>query len=91
MTTSDVVSTGALLVLVVVALMLLIQYLKLQDIWQIIVDCKTATRWAKIWEMENKELRSALRAEKEHVDQLQRKVELLQTLVPTDPNAATCP
>ncbi|MGL6241676.1 hypothetical protein [Pseudomonas sp.] len=84
MTTSDVVSTGALLVMVVVALVLLIQYLKLQDIWQIIVDCKTATRWAKIWEMENKELRSALRAEKEHVDQLQRKLKLLQALIPTN-------
>jgi hypothetical protein len=83
MTTSDVVSTGALLVMVVVVLVLLIQYLKLQDICRIIVDCKRATRWAKIWEMENKELRSALRAEKEHVNQLQRKLELLQALVPT--------
>ena len=71
MTTSEVVSAGALLVMVVVALVLLIQYLKLQDIWQIIVDCKTANRWAKIWEVENKELRSALRAEKEQVGQLQ--------------------
>lgn len=82
MTTSEVVSAGALLVMVVVALVLLIQYLKLQDIWQIIVDCKTANRWAKIWEVENKELRSALRAEKEQVGQLQRKVELLKALLP---------
>ncbi|MFI8375993.1 hypothetical protein ACIGCH_18180 [Pseudomonas helleri] len=82
MTTSEVVSAGALLVMVVVALVLLIQYLKLQDIWQIIVDCKTANRWAKIWEVENKELRSALRAEKEQVGQLQRKVALLEALVP---------
>ena len=82
MTTSEVVSAGALLVMVVVALVLLIQYLKLQDIWQIIVDCKTANRWAKIWEGENKELRSALRAEKEQVGQLQRKVALLEALVP---------
>ena len=63
-------------------MVLLIQYLKLQDIWQIIVDCKTANRWAKIWEVENKELRSALRAEKEQVGQLQRKVALLEALVP---------
>lgn len=82
MTTSEVVSAGALLVMVVVALVLLIQYLKLQDIWQIIVDCKTANRWAKIWEVENKELRSALRAEKEQVGQLQRKVALLEAMVP---------
>ena len=91
MTTSDVVAAGALLVMAVVALLMLIQYLKLQDIWQIIVDCKTATRWAKIWEMENKELRSALRAEKEHVEQLQRKVELVQSPAPDDSSAASWP
>ncbi|MGB3126988.1 MAG: hypothetical protein WBB95_24520 [Pseudomonas sp.] len=91
MTTSEVVATGALMVMAVVALLMLIQYLKLQDIWQIIVDCKTATRWAKIWEMENKELRSALRAEKEHVDQLQRKVELMQPPAPADSNSIACP
>lgn len=31
---------------------------------------------------ENRELRSALRAEKAHVEQLQRKVEILQALLP---------
>jgi len=82
MATADAVSTGALLVMVVIALVLLVQHLKLQNILQIILDCKTATRWAKIWEMENKELRSALRAEKEHVEQLRRKLELLQALIP---------
>ncbi|CNM03065.1 Uncharacterised protein [Mycobacterium tuberculosis] len=39
-------------------------------------------RWAQIWEVENRELRSALRAEREHVAQLQRKLELLQSLLP---------
>jgi hypothetical protein len=82
MATADAVSTGALLVMVVIALVLLIQYLKLKNILLVILDCKTATRWAKIWEMENKELRSALRAEKEHVEQLRRKLELLQALIP---------
>ena len=82
MTTADAVSTGALLVMVLIALVLLIQYLKLQNILQIVLDCKTATRWVKTWEMENKELRSALRAEKEHVEQLRRKLELLQALIP---------
>jgi hypothetical protein len=42
----------------------------------------TATRWAWIWEMGNLELRSALRAEKEHVQQLQRKLEIVQAMVP---------
>ena len=83
MTTSDVVSTGAMLVMVLVVLVLLIQYLKLQDIWQIIVDCKAAKRWAKIREMENRELRSALRAEKQQVDELQKKIERLREVIPS--------
>jgi hypothetical protein len=82
MATADAVSTGALLLMLVIALVLLIQYLKLQNILQIILDCKTTARWAKTWEMENKELHSALRAEKEHVEQLRRKLELLQVLIP---------
>lgn len=40
MTTSDAISTGALLTMTVIAVVLLIQYLKLQDIWQLIVSCK---------------------------------------------------
>lgn len=44
--------------------------------------CQRDLRWVQIWDMENRELRSALRAEREHVAQLQRKLELLQALVP---------
>jgi hypothetical protein len=82
MTTSDAISTGALLTMTVIAVVLLIQYLKLQDIWQLIVSCKSTLRWAHIQEVENKELRSALRAEKAHVEQLKRKLDLLQAMIP---------
>lgn len=82
MTTSDAISTGALVTMAAIAVVMLIQYLKLQDIWQLIVDCKTKLRWAQIQESENNELRSALRAEKAHVEQLKRKLELLQALIP---------
>ncbi|RKS28526.1 hypothetical protein BJ917_1408 [Pseudomonas sp. WPR_5_2] len=82
MTMSDVISTGALLAMGVIALVLLVQYLKLHDIGQMIHECKTATHQARIWEMENRELRSALRAEKAHVEQLQRKLVLLQAWTP---------
>jgi hypothetical protein len=34
--------------------------------------------------MENRELRSALRAEKAHIEQLQRKLVILQELIPVD-------
>ncbi|MFJ2413027.1 hypothetical protein ACIOMR_28100 [Pseudomonas sp. NPDC087814] len=82
MTASDAISTGALLMMLVIAGVLLLHYLKLQDIWQLIVDCKSSMRWAQIQEVENRELRSALRAERAHVEQLKRKVVLLQALIP---------
>ncbi|MBY8973669.1 MAG: hypothetical protein WBH22_04975 [Pseudomonas mandelii] len=82
MTTSDAISTGALLMMLVIAVVLLLHYLKLQDIWQLIVDCKSSMRWAQIQEVENRELRSALRAERAHVEQLKRKLVLLQALIP---------
>ncbi|MNO07597.1 hypothetical protein D3C81_2298700 [compost metagenome] len=50
--------------------------------WETLVNCRTTLRWARIQQSENNELRSALRAHKAHVDQLQRKVTLLQALVP---------
>ncbi|MGE8181978.1 hypothetical protein [Pseudomonas mandelii] len=82
MTTWDAISTGALLMMLVIAVVLLLHYLKLQDIWQLIVDCKSSIRWAQIQEVENRELRSALRAERAHVEQLKRKLVLLQALIP---------
>ena len=78
----DVVSTGALMLLGAILLLLLMQTLKLREIWQMMRGCQKTARWASIWEMENKELRSALRAEKEHVEQLKGKVVILQALVP---------
>lgn len=83
MNSLDLVSTGALASHGLILLILLFQYLRLRGIWQMMLVCRTATRWARIWEMENKELRSALRAEKAHVEQLKRKMVLLQALIPT--------
>lgn len=82
MTASDAISTGALVTMAAIAVVLLMQYLKLADIWQLIIDCKSRMRWAQIQESENKELHSALRAEKAHVEQLKRKLDLLQALIP---------
>lgn len=82
MTTTDVIATAALVMMVVIAVLLLAHYLKLQKVWTVIVNCRTSLRWARIHEAENKELRSALRAEREHVDQLQRKVALLNAVEP---------
>lgn len=82
MTTTDVIATAALVMMVVIAVLLLAHYLKLQKVWTVIVNCRTSLRWARIHEAENQELRSALRAERAHVDQLQRKVALLNAVEP---------
>jgi len=78
----DMVSMVALFLLGLILLILLLQYLRLRGICNMMLACRSATRWARIREMENRELRSALRAEKAQVEQLQRKVVLLQALIP---------
>ena len=81
MSMSEAVSTGALLMMGAILLVLLHQCLRLRELWQMARDCQKNVRWSRIWEMENRELRSALRAEREHVSQLLRKVELLQAML----------
>ena len=84
MSMSQAVSTGALVMMGVILLVLLLQYLRLRELWQMALACRKDARWVRIWEMENRELRSALRAEKEHVKQLQRKLVILQELIPAE-------
>ena len=84
MSMSEAVSTGALLMMGAILLVLLHQCLRLRELWQMARDCQKNVRWSRIWEMENRELRSALRAEKEHVQQLQRKLVILQEVIPAE-------
>ena len=81
MTMSEAVSTGALVLIGVILTVLLMQYLRLREIWHVALACRKDARWARIWEMENRELRSALRAEKRHIEQLQSKLMILQNLI----------
>ncbi|HCA5909197.1 TPA: hypothetical protein ACP31I_001732 [Pseudomonas aeruginosa] len=81
MTMSEAVSTGALVLIGVILTVLLMQYLRLREIWRVALACRQDARWARIWEMENRELRSALRAEKAHIEQLQSKLVILQSLI----------
>jgi predicted metalloprotease len=74
----DALATGAMLLIVLITLVLLMHYLKLRDIWALLSNCQKSLRWARIQESENRELRSALRAEKAHVEQLRRNLVLLQ-------------
>ncbi|MBM5458189.1 hypothetical protein H8F21_11525 [Pseudomonas sp. P66] len=84
MTMSEVVSTGALVLIGVILAVLLMQYLRLRELWQMALGFQKDVRWARIWEMENRELRSALRAEREQIEQLQRKLAILQELIPAE-------
>lgn len=81
---AEAVSTGALVMMAAILLVLLNQWLKLRDLWQMALACRKDARWARIWEAENRELRSALRAEKAHIEQLQRKLVILQGLIPVE-------
>lgn len=84
MTMSEVVSTGALVLIGVILAVLLMQYLRLRELWQMALGFQKDVRWARIWEMENRKLRSALRAEREQIEQLQRKLAILQVLIPAE-------
>ena len=81
---AEAVSTGALVMMAAILLVLLNQWLKLRELWQMALACRKDARWARIWEAENRELRSALRAEKAHIEQMQRKLVILQGLIPVE-------
>lgn len=81
---SEVVSTGAIVMMGVILLVLVHQGLRVREIWQMAVACRKDARWARIWEAENRELRSTLRAEKANTQQLQKKLLRLQESIPTD-------
>ncbi|MNO77330.1 hypothetical protein D3C76_684360 [compost metagenome] len=82
MTMLEVVATGTWVAMGIILLVLIQQALKLGELGKKVEHCQRDLRWLQIWEMENRELRAALRAEREHVAQLQRKLELLHALVP---------
>ncbi|AYG10047.1 hypothetical protein D7M10_24450 [Pseudomonas fluorescens] len=73
---SEVISTSALVLIGVILLVLLMQYLRLREIWTFVAGCRSAARWAKIREMENRELKRALRAERARVQELKVRLEL---------------
>jgi len=84
----EVIATGAVGVLGIILFVLLYQCLRLHELWKMGLACQKSARWAKIWEAENRELRSALRAEQAQIEQLQRKVVILQEMIPVQPG--TC-
>ena len=49
MTMSEVVSTGALVLIGVIMAVLLMQYLRLRELWQMALGFQKDVRWARIW------------------------------------------
>ncbi|WP_173426961.1 hypothetical protein [Pseudomonas weihenstephanensis] len=82
----DWMASVAMLMLLIILLMLLVQYLQTNKAWRLLEHWHSTTKERQqrvSWHAEeNRELKSALRAEKAHVEQLQRKVEILQALLP---------
>ncbi|WP_426779062.1 hypothetical protein [Pseudomonas aeruginosa] len=55
----------------VILLVMLLQYIKLRDLWEGFSRCREAMRWARIFESENRELKRTLQAERKRVRELQ--------------------
>lgn len=72
MSTYDWVTVGTLAMIGVILLVLLLQYFKLQDVWEGLRGCRETLRWARIFESENQELKRALHAERQRSRELQR-------------------
>ncbi|WAH59469.1 hypothetical protein LZ023_07955 [Pseudomonas silvicola] len=78
MSISELVSTGAIALIAAILLILLMQYLRLRELWELARDCQKGARWARIHAMENRELRRTLRAEKARIIELKQALARLQ-------------
>ncbi|MNN69096.1 hypothetical protein D3C81_1848540 [compost metagenome] len=74
MSMNEWIAAGALGLIGVILLVLLLQYLRLREIWQGLNRCREAMRWARIWESENRELKRSLRAEQARRAQLEQQL-----------------
>jgi len=63
-------------------LMLMLVHSRIGEVWELVHSDRNAHRSALVHEHENKELRSALRAEREMVGQLRRQVQVLLGMTP---------
>ncbi|VVN34713.1 hypothetical protein PS662_05087 [Pseudomonas fluorescens] len=82
----DWTASVAMLMLLMILLMLFVQYLQTNKAWKLLEHWRATTKERQQrlsgQAEEIRELKSALRAQKAHVEQLQRKVEILQALLP---------
>lgn len=78
MSMNEWIAVGALGLIGVILLVLLLQYMRLREIWQGLSRCREALRWARIWESENQELKRSLRAEQKRCEQLEEALNNVQ-------------
>lgn len=71
MSNYDWVTIGATGMIGIILLVMLLQYLKLRDLWKGYSRCREALRWARIFESENRELKRTLQAERKRIYELQ--------------------
>lgn len=72
----DWVALSAMGMIGVILLVMVLQYIKLRDLWEGFSRCREASRWARIFESENRELKRTLQAERKRVQELQRSLSL---------------
>ncbi|MDE1169348.1 MAG: hypothetical protein PW845_29225 [Pseudomonas sp.] len=78
MSTSDLVSTVAITLIGATLLILLVQYLRLRELWTLALSCQKNARRARQQKKENRELRCALCAEKACIADLRQTLARLQ-------------
>jgi uncharacterized protein YlxW (UPF0749 family) len=78
----DWLSVVAMLMLWAILTVLLMQYLRLEKMGQVLEQWRASTQERQRRIERQAELQSALRAEKAHVQQLLRRVEILQAMLP---------
>ncbi|ANI04228.1 MULTISPECIES: hypothetical protein [Pseudomonas] len=82
----DWVAVGALVLMGGILLTLLVQYLRLQEIWQTVGKCRESMRWARICESENRELKRSLRVQQRLNAHLLQRMRALQGTAPRLPS-----
>jgi hypothetical protein len=80
MSVYDWLTTGALGLIGVILLVLLVQYMRLREIWMGLSRCREMLRWAKIFESENRELKRSLRAQQRLTANLKAQMDRLNII-----------
>jgi uncharacterized membrane protein (DUF106 family) len=79
MTVYDWIAAVAMGLIALMLVVMLLQYVKLRELWDGFHRCREASRWARIFESENRELKRTLHAERMRIRELQRSLSALRS------------